>query len=387
MTPKAAAIIPAAGSGSRMKASSPKQYLNLAGKPLLIHTVSAFHNHPDIAATVVVVPADRVESTMGLLESYNLTEGTTVIAGGIRRQDSVKAGIDYLQDTVDIVLVHDGARPLVAAELIGDCYQAAAKYGAAIAAIPVKDTLKKAYPNASIAATLDRSDLWQAQTPQAAKLELLRQAYELAESADVTDEASLLELAGIDVVLVAGSETNMKITHPEDLTIAEKIMQPQVNRHKIGHGYDAHKFTPQRELVLGGIKVPHDMGLAGHSDADVVTHALCDAILGALGRGDIGKHFPDTAQEFKDIYSIILLEKVIQRMEEDGYTISNADITIICQSPKLAPYIDEMESKLANTCNLAVEQLNVKATTTERMGFTGRQEGISSHAVVMLSGK
>ncbi len=386
MTPTAAAIIPAAGSGNRMKSSLPKQYLYLAGKTLLIHTVGAFQKHAEVSLTVVVVSADRVISTEELLRQHGLAENTVVIAGGRRRQDSVKAGLDYLDGTTDIVLVHDGARPLVTASLISNCCQAAVEYGAAIAAIPVKDTLKKAKRDNSIDVTVDREGLWQAQTPQAARLDLLRQAFEAVGTEEVTDEASLLELAGIDVTLVHGSETNIKITHPEDLAIAEKIMQPIVNKPKVGHGYDAHRFAPQRDLLLGGVKIEYTMGLAGHSDADVVTHALCDAILGALGKGDIGKHFPDSSDEFKDIYSIELLERVVETMQADGYGLSNADITIICQSPKLAPHVEAMKKTLADACNIVGECLNIKATTTEKMGFTGRQEGISCHAVVFLAG-
>jgi len=262
MNPKAAAIIPAAGSGSRMNTSCPKQYLNLAGKPIIIYTVGAFQQHAEIAITVVVVPADRVVSTEKLLQDYNLAERTVVLAGGQRRQDSVKAGLDYLDDSVEIVLVHDGARPLVTAELISNCCQAVVKHGAVIAAIPVKDTLKKANNNITISATVDRTNLWQAQTPQAARLELFRQAFAAAGSCEVTDEASLLEFAGIPVSLITGSETNIKITHPEDLRMAGKLMQLPEKQCKIGHGFDAHRFGPLRDLVLGGVKINHDMGLS-----------------------------------------------------------------------------------------------------------------------------
>ncbi|MBM9604206.1 2-C-methyl-D-erythritol 4-phosphate cytidylyltransferase [Desulfopila inferna] len=383
---KAAAIIPAAGSGSRMNSHLPKQYLELSGRPVLVHTVSAFHHSSLIDLIVVVVPADRVESTTELLHQWNLTGKAIVIKGGVRRQDSVKAGLDYLDHDLDIVLVHDGARPLVSEELIRRCRDAAAEHGAAIAAIPVKDTLKRGDRSDSISATIDRSALWQAQTPQAARFPLLRRAFAEAGDFEATDEASLLERAAIPVKLVAGSETNIKITRPEDLFMAERIlMQPSTNQFRIGHGFDAHSFAPGRELVLGGVRITYERGLAGHSDADVVTHALCDAILGALGRGDIGAHFPDSAAEFKDIYSIRLLEQVAEIMRQDGYTIGNADITIICQEPRLASSIAGMKKILAQGCESTPEQINIKATTTEKMGYTGRKEGISSHAVVFLT--
>ncbi len=386
MKPKAAAIIPAAGSGSRMNTSRPKQFIDLAGKPILIHSVTAFHSNPEVAVIVVVAPKQYLEETRQMLSTWHLDNKAVVIAGGTRRQDSVKAGLDYLDDSITTVLVHDGARPLVSDELIRRCLEEASLHGAAIAAIPVKDTLKKTDGHNTILATVDRHKLWQAQTPQAAGLQLLKQAFAKGMDLDFTDEASLLEHAGYKVRLVSGSETNIKITRPEDLTLARTLlMQNTTNQFRIGHGFDAHQFAADRELILGGVKIKHTLGLAGHSDADVVTHALCDAILGALGKGDIGRHFPDSAKEFKDIYSIRLLEQVIAIMNEDGFGLGNVDITIVCQTPKLAGYIANMEKTLAVACSTALENINVKATTTEKMGFTGREEGISCHAVVFLT--
>lgn len=388
MKTKAAAIIPAAGSGSRMKTSRPKQFLDLAGKPILIHSVTAFHRNPEVAIIVVVAPADSVKETRQMLETWHLDDKARVIAGGVRRQDSVKAGLDSLDESITTVLVHDGARPLISDELICRCLNEASLHGAAIAAIPVKDTLKKADSEHTIITTFDRKSLWQAQTPQAADIGQLKDAFAKGNDLDFTDEASLLEHAGYSVKLVTGSETNIKITHPEDLTFAQTLlMQNTPIRHKIGHGFDAHQFTADRDLILGGVKVDHPHGLAGHSDADVVTHALCDAILGALGKGDIGRHFPDSAEEFKNIYSILLLKDVILLMNDAGFSLGNADITIICQTPKLAPYIELMQKNLAAACDTLSENINVKATTTERMGFTGREEGISCHAVVFLTPK
>ncbi len=365
----------------------PKQYHLLAGVPILVHTIRQFVSASCIDEIVVVVPVDRVASTSNLLDAYGLTgEALRVIAGGRRRQDSVKAGLDTLPGKgVDIVLVHDGARPLLSRGLITRCCDAAFRYGAAIAAVPVKDTLKKSDADKCILHTVDREDLWQAQTPQAARLSLLLAAYEAAGDRDVTDEASLLELAGTPVHLVEGSETNIKITRPDDLIIAEKIMQKDTLSLRIGHGYDAHQFADNRDLVLGGVTIPFEMGLAGHSDADVLTHALCDAILGALGVGDIGSHFPDSDQQFENIYSIKLLERVATFAEERGFVLSNADITVVCQKPKLASFIPGMKEILAKACRVEKERMNVKATTTEKMGFTGRMEGISCHAVVLLA--
>lgn len=391
MTPTVAAIIPAAGSGTRMKLNHPKQYHQIAGAPLLVHTVRAFLHHPSIQRTIVVVPADWVEKTVQMLGDHELDdESLTVIPGGRRRQDSVFAGISQLGEETDIVLVHDGARPLISADLITRCWQAVVKGGAAIAAVPVKDTIKRGDTEQRVSDTVERENLWQAQTPQGAKRTLLLQAYEVAGDMDVTDESMLLEHANIPVSLVVGEETNFKITRPEDLPLAESLMQKTEHslrqpQFRIGHGFDAHRLVENRDLVLGGITIDYELGLAGHSDADVLTHALCDAILGALGAGDIGSHFPDTDASFKNIYSINLLEQVIQKVEDEGYRISNADITVVCQKPKLAPYIPAMKEILARACKTDSQVVNLKATTTEKMGFTGRGEGISCHAVALLT--
>lgn len=375
-----------------MNLDHPKQYHLLAGIPILVHTVRAFIDHPDIDRIVVVVPADFMDETLALFLRYQLNnKNVTTIEGGRRRQDSVQAGLDVLDDQTAIVLVHDGARPLVDRKLIDRCYWGAVKHGACIAAIPVKDTLKRGDAAGMITATIDRTSLWQAQTPQAARKELLALAFTQNwqnGDADATDEASLLEQAAIAVSLVEGAETNIKITRPEDLLLAEKILHQQLQpTMRIGHGYDAHRFAENRKLVLGGITIPHSHGLVGHSDADVLTHALCDAILGALGQGDIGRHFPDSEAKFAGVYSITLLDHVIALAQEQGYVLSNADITVICQTPRLAPFLEQMRELLGRTCCIAPSALNIKATTTEKMGFTGRKEGISSHAVVLLQAK
>jgi 2-C-methyl-D-erythritol 4-phosphate cytidylyltransferase/2-C-methyl-D-erythritol 2,4-cyclodiphosphate synthase len=385
--PNVAAIIPAAGNGTRMGLDHPKQFHFLSGSPILVHTVRKFATADCVDSIVVVVPADRVDSTKELLLEYDLFDNTvSVLAGGKRRQDSVKCGLDSLSADVDVVLVHDGARPLVTEEIIVRCVLAAESSGAAIAAVPVKDTLKRADDKGRIVETVDRETLWQAQTPQGARAALLLAAYKEAADQDATDEASLLEFAGIPVQLIEGSETNIKITRPDDLIIAEKIMYKEtIPSIRIGHGYDAHQFIDNRDLILGGVQVPFARGLAGHSDADVLTHALCDAILGALGAGDLGAHFPDSDQKFKNIYSIKLLERVMALAHKQDSTLSNVDITVICQKPKLAAFLPEMKQNLAKACNVANDQINIKATTTEKMGFTGRMEGISCHAVVLLS--
>jgi len=383
----AAAIIPAAGSGTRMGLHHPKQFHVLAGSPVLIHTVRAFLANPEIRRCIVVVPETWIDKTRSLLHHYGLDpQRLTVCAGGRRRQDSVRAGMAHLDDTIDIVLVHDGARPLVSQDTITRCCRAAREHGVAIAAIPVKDTLKKADAAGVVLSTVDRQGLWQAQTPQAMRLSLLQRAYSQAGDEDATDEASLLERAGIPVTIVEGSETNLKITRPEDLQLAELIVNLHTPppRLRIGHGFDAHRFIAGRPLVLGGVTIPHTLGLAGHSDADVVTHALCDALLGAIGARDIGYHFPDSDARFSGVYSITLLDQVIDLVRSKGLALGNADITIICQAPRLAGHIAAMQERLAQSCAVEAEAVNIKATTTEKMGFTGREEGIACHAVVLL---
>jgi len=385
MGSKAAAIIPAAGIGSRMNSPTPKQYLRLAGIPIIIHTVSAFVKCADITQIIIAVAPEKQRETEVLLDNHNLNnEQISVVAGGLRRQDSVLAGLQAVKSEIEIVLVHDGARPLVTPELISRCYHETVRTGAAIAAITVKDTLKKGGTDRVVEATISRDYLWQAQTPQGARKELLNKSYSRVGDKDVTDESSLLELAGIPVQLVVGEESNFKITTPEDLELAEKIMKKPAATIRIGHGFDAHRFEQDRKLILGGVEIDHHQGLAGHSDADVLTHALCDAILGALGKGDIGSHFPDNDDSYKNILSLLLLDEVIAKAADENYVLVNADITVICQSPKLAPHIAAMKNKLAHHCRTTLEAINIKATTTEKMGYTGRAEGISCHAVVLL---
>jgi 2-C-methyl-D-erythritol 4-phosphate cytidylyltransferase/2-C-methyl-D-erythritol 2,4-cyclodiphosphate synthase len=289
----------------------------------------------------------------------------------------------------DYLIIHDGVRPLVSAAIIENCLKAAIAHGAAITAIPAKDTLKSVLAG-TVATTIDRTNLWQAQTPQAMKKNLLEEAYQKAKKENfiATDEASLLENIGCKPAVVMGSAMNIKITHQEDLQAAEAFLREKQMQTgctiKIGHGYDAHRLVADRALILGGVSVPHSKGLLGHSDADVVTHALCDALLGAAGLGDIGRHFPDTDPQFKGIDSLRLLRKVMELITRMALRPGNADITIIAQQPKLAAFLGKMQENLAEICLLNKDSLNLKATTTEEMGFTGRQEGIACHAVVTL---
>ncbi len=386
--PPAGVIIPAGGIGTRIGHHQPKQFLPLAGLPILVHTCRAFLVLDAIHCVVVVAPADYYQATIDLLHHHLKPQELHKLrftTGGSTRQESVFAGLGVLPDDIALVLVHDAARPLIDRGTIIRCLQGAELHGAVIAAVPVKDTLKQASDTGLIEKTVDRTALWQAQTPQAAKRELLEQAFAHAARQQLlgTDEASLLEAAGIPVRIVEGSERNLKITRPEDLQVATALLREEQSM-KIGHGFDAHRLVAGRKLVLGGVTIDYELGLDGHSDADVVAHALTDALLGALGAGDIGRHFPDTDPQYKGIDSLLLLEQVQQLVATRHYCLGNADITIVCQRPRLAPQLAEMQANLARCCKVFPEAINIKATTTEKMGYTGRGEGISAHAVVLL---
>jgi 2-C-methyl-D-erythritol 4-phosphate cytidylyltransferase/2-C-methyl-D-erythritol 2,4-cyclodiphosphate synthase len=394
-----AAIIPAAGSGIRMGLSSPKQFFELKGVPILIHTLRIFQQAESIGLIIVVVPSEHRLWVEDLVRSYDLTKVYRVIAGGNKRQDSVLAGLEALPEEVELVLVHDGVRPFVPISVVENCLQEAETSGAAMAAIQAKDTLKAVSGQKIIERTINRADVWQAQTPQVARKLLLKKAYALAAEKDgfiATDEAGLLELLGYPVKVVKGAEKNIKITRPEDLTLARAIIMENRQggnnskescRCRSGSGYDAHRLVPGRLLILGGEEIQYEKGLQGHSDADVLTHALCDAILGAAAAGDIGEHYPDTDHKLKNISSLKMLESVVGLVAEKGYALANADITVVAQMPRLAPYFAAMKKNLAAACAADPGAINLKATTTEGMGFEGRGEGISAHAVVMLKKK
>jgi len=372
-----------------MGSQGPKQFSELLGVPLLIHAIRAFLEVPAIRSIIVVAPTEHRERTQTLLADYRLTDHCTVVSGGKLRQDSVRIGLNQVADDSTLVAVHDGARPLITPENIQSCLDAATIHGAAIVAVPVKDTLKAVAADTTIRHTVERESLWQAQTPQIFRTDLLKKAFAQADRDSFvgTDEASLLEHGGWPVFVVEGSETNIKITRPDDLLMAEGILMRQQpsQQMRIGHGFDAHRLVADRALILGGMEIPHELGLLGHSDADVLTHALCDAILGAIGAGDIGRHFPDSDPQYKGISSIKLLAHVINLAAEKHYRLVNGDITVVAERPKLASHFPTMRKVLAEACRVAPDAINLKASTTEKMGYTGREEGISAHAVVLMT--
>jgi 2-C-methyl-D-erythritol 4-phosphate cytidylyltransferase / 2-C-methyl-D-erythritol 2,4-cyclodiphosphate synthase len=369
-----AAILVAAGSGSRFGADTPKQFLMLAGKPVIRHAAEA------LAAFVSwVQPVGDAGSIAAALAGV---EYLPVVAGGATRQDSVRAGLEALAPYApDVVLVHDAARPCLPAGTVPALLGALEQHPGAIPAVPVADTLKRAVGGV-IVATVPREGLFRAQTPQAFRFDALMAAHR-AGIVGATDDASLLEAAGLMVAIVPGADDNIKLTYPEDLARLERAMTAHLIP-RVGTGFDVHVLEAGRTLMLCGVAVPHDKGLAGHSDADVGIHALCDAIYGALAEGDIGRHFPPSEAAWKDADSARFLTHAAGRIAARGGMLANADVTLICERPKIAPHAEAMRARLAALLGVDAGRVSVKATTTEKLGFTGRGEGIAAQAVACV---
>lgn len=387
------AIIPASGQGKRLGSDSDKAFIDICGVPLIIRTLSPFQHSNDISEIVVVVRESQIPLCQELVEKYGITKVARIVAGGDLRQDSVRNGIAALSDTCDIVAIHDAARPFVTSDLIGRCISAADEDGAAIAAVPVIDTIKVSDDGKFVDCTLDRSVLYAVQTPQTFRTEIINRAYQSAYSDGFygTDDASLAERIGIKIRIVSGSYENIKITTPNDLLTAEHLIQrtksnstPGAVAH-IGHGYDIHQFAEGRRLVIGGVEFPSDIGLLGHSDADVLLHAISDAILGAAGAGDIGKHFPDTDPIFKDANSLVLLARVGEIVNALGWHVENIDATLIAEKPKIAGHTHEMRRNIGQALNISPDCISIKATTAEGLGDIGRGLGIECHAVAIIT--
>ena len=371
------AILLAAGQGTRFGAGRPKQYLTMAGKPVLRHAAEALLVEGLISAIQPVCPDGEEAVLAAMLEGL---PALPAVAGGTSRAASVRAGLAALaRHAPDVVLVHDAARPVVPAGTIPALLAALADAPGAIPAQPVSDTLKRAVAG-HIAATVPRAGLYRAQTPQAFRFAILVAAHSGAPD-DATDDAELLERMGLCVALVPGSERNVKITFPEDLNRVN-ISPTMVCR--VGTGFDVHRLVAGRPLILCGITVPHETGLDGHSDADVGIHALCDAIYGALGEGDIGRHFPPSQMKWKDADSAQFLLHAAARIAARGGRLVNADVTLICERPKMGPHAAAMEARLAALLGVDVGRVGVKATTTERLGFAGREEGIACQVAVSI---
>jgi 2-C-methyl-D-erythritol 4-phosphate cytidylyltransferase/2-C-methyl-D-erythritol 2,4-cyclodiphosphate synthase len=374
------AIVAAGGAGQR--AGAAKQWLVLGGETVLRRSARALAACAGVDALVVVVPPG--EEGRGEAELAGLGKPGRAVAGGAQRADSVRNGLAAAADAA-VVLVHDAARPFASPALAERVIAAAARGGAALAALPVTDTVKRMAVGVEpprVEATLDRRALWQAQTPQGFRRDLLLRAYQAAGAgaSGATDECALVEQLGAPVTLVPGEPGNFKITGPEDVARARALLEAPV---AMGVGYDTHRFAEGRRLVLGGVEFEGD-GLLGHSDADVCAHAIGDAILGAAGLGDLGRHFPDTDPRFKGVSSLALLREIAAKAAERGWRVGNADVTLAARQPKIAPRAEEMRARLAGALGVSPAQVNVKATTGEGMGFVGRGEGIAAHAVALL---
>ena len=371
---RATAIIVAAGASRRM--GFDKLFYPLAGKPVLAHTIAAFEHHEMIDA-VVVVAGENIARVRALAAEY--PKVCAVIPGGATRTASVRAGMEAA-GTDGIVAIQDGARPFVSEAVITRTLQAAAESGAAAPAVPVKDTIKVVDNDGFVQMTPSRETLMAVQTPQI--FDAKHYAAALARCADdaVTDDCGVFEAAGGRVRLVEGEYANLKITTREDLAAWEK----EEKGMRIGHGYDVHRLVEGRRLILGGIEIPYEKGLLGHSDADVLTHAVMDALLGAAALGDIGRHFPDSDPAYAGADSIELLRHVTKLLARQGYRATNIDATVLCQAPKLASYIPAMRARIAGALELDEEMVSVKATTEEGLGFTGSGEGIAVHAVCLI---
>jgi 2-C-methyl-D-erythritol 4-phosphate cytidylyltransferase/2-C-methyl-D-erythritol 2,4-cyclodiphosphate synthase len=371
-----AAILVAAGSGSRYGAETPKQFLLLAGRPVIRHAAEALSREVDLL--------QPVGEAVPILAALRGMACLPVVPGGLTRQASVHAGLEALVPYApNTVLVHDAARPLIPSGTIPALLTALERAPGAIPAVPVADTLKRGL-DGRIVETVSRAGLFRAQTPQAFRFPALLAAHRARTADAATDDAWLLEAAGQTVLLVPGAEQNIKLTYPEDMQRLERAMTGPNLVPRTGTGFDVHAFGDERPLMLCGVAVPHPRGLAGHSDADVGIHALCDAIYGALAEGDIGRHFPPSVAAWKNADSAQFLTHAAERVTARGGRLSNVDVTLICERPKIAPYAAAMTMRLAALLEIEPSRVSVKATTTEKLGFTGRGEGIAAQAVATV---
>jgi len=393
------AIIAAGGRGLRLGGARPKQLLTLDGRTLLERSVEAFLAHPSIDEVVVALPSDIVDDPPPYMRGG--AKPLRMVAGGVRRQDSVSNAFQAAAAESDLFLIHDAARPFVSADLIGRTIQAAATHGAAIAALEAIDTVKRVRPSDPapgrdpdaagsgfvVQETLDRKTIFFAQTPQGFRRDVLAAAVALGQSGvEATDEAALAERAGYAVHVVTGDPDNVKITTAEDLEAARRKAAP-ARTGRAGLGYDVHRLIPGRALVIGGVTIPSERGALGHSDADVVCHAVTDAILGAAALGDIGLHFSDTDPRWKDARSLDLLRRTVLLAAESGFEIGNVDVTVMLESPRLRSRIDEIRASLATVLGIGADRISVKAKTNEGVDAIGRGEAIGAHAVALLRSK
>ncbi len=385
------AIIVAAGRGARAGAGGPKQYRPLAGRAVIARTVEAFLTHGDVDAVRVIIHRDdRDEYDAAMGELLNHRKLLDPVFGGAERQDSVRLGLESLEKAAPIrVLIHDAARPFIDADTISRVIAALDTSDGSVAALPVFDTIKKSDGGAHpcIDSTVPRDALWRAQTPQAFHFDKILSAHRGVAGQQLTDDAAVGEKAGLTIALVAGSPDNMKITQAEDFGMAETLLGRKTKQmeYRTGHGFDVHAFEDGDAVIICGVEIPHTHKLKGHSDADVGMHALTDAILGAIGEGDIGDHFPPSEAKWKGAPSHVFLEKARDLVADHNGIITHCDVTLMCEAPKIGPHRDAMRAALALILNISDARISVKATTTEQLGFTGRREGIASMATATVA--
>jgi 2-C-methyl-D-erythritol 4-phosphate cytidylyltransferase/2-C-methyl-D-erythritol 2,4-cyclodiphosphate synthase len=385
------AVIVAAGRGTRAGTGSdaPKQYVPLAGTPVIAHSFRILANHPQIDAVATVIHPDDRQRYEAAASPF-LARLRDPVLGGATRQESVLHGLEaFAAEPPDRVLIHDAARPLLTADLVTRLLSALDAAPGAIAAEPVTDTLKRAGPDGAIAETVERTHLWRAQTPQAFHYNAILTAHRRAaetKPGSFTDDAGLAEWAGMPVKLVASSGFNLKLTTAQDIALAERLLAPHGGQleTRTGNGFDVHAFTAGDHVWLCGVKIPHTHALEGHSDADVALHALTDAILGAIGEGDIGEHFPPSEAKWRGAPSRLFLEDAAARVKAKGARIVNVDVTLLAEAPKIGPHRAAMRESIASILQIGPGRVGVKATTTEGLGFVGRKEGIAALACATI---
>jgi 2-C-methyl-D-erythritol 4-phosphate cytidylyltransferase/2-C-methyl-D-erythritol 2,4-cyclodiphosphate synthase len=379
------AIVVAGGAGMRMGGNVPKQFLLLGGRPIVDRTISALAASPQIDGILLALPPPLPGDVKA---SYRgRPKVLQVVDGGAERQDTVRIALAAVPGEAEVILVHDAVRPFVSRDLLARCVELAREHGAVVPVVPVRETVKEWDRKRKTLSTVDRSLLYRAQTPQAFRAGILREAYEKAGAAGHrgTDDASLVEAAGYPVTPIPGEEANIKITIPEELRMAGGLLREEAD-FRIGLGGDAHRLVEGRELWLGGVKVEHGKGLLGHSDGDVLLHAIADALYGAMGDRDIGHHFPPDREETRGIPGRKILEHACGRMEELGYTLVGLDAVVVCEEPRIAPIAQTLRASIAEILSVPAERVSLKGKTTEGMGFEGRREGISAWAVALLAG-
>ncbi len=381
MTLRVAAVVVAAGRGLRAGGDLPKQYRLVLGEPVIRPSLAGLSRHAGIS---MVQPVIHRDDTLHYRQATAGLDLLPPVGGGASRQGSVRAGLEALEPHhPDIVLVHDAARPFASEALVGRAIAAARGSDAAVPVIPVTDTVKTVNANGTVTATLERECLRIVQTPQAFRFAALLDAHRAASAAgreDFTDDAALAEWAGLEVTTFAGEAGNIKLTTADDFARAEAVKLAGSGDVRTGFGFDVHQFGAGNHVMLGGVRIPHPRGLSGHSDADVVLHALVDAILGALAEGDIGCHFPPSDPRWRDAGSDRFFAFAVDRVRARGGSIAHLDVTVVCETPRIGPHRDLMRARIAEIAGVSIERVGVKATTSEKMGFTGRGEGMAAFA-------